>query len=271
MDLTAIKDPNDDMSPMITATLSNTGSSGSVPSGTVTFEITGNGYSQTVSAAVDSSGKATLSDWTAPEEGVYTIAAGYGGNRVFKTVSRDTSFLAGSSAGFWMEAPEKIIYGQSLTPDVTQYAYDSEGNVEETQLSTSVDPTTGLFVHYAVYRSTSLSENETAVKAHIMREANDNLLLYHLMLASVKLMGDAYTVWVQMNGTYFDSPVSGGTITPTAADDYRVEASIMDAYNVSTPVKTLKKYLTVSPRSLTVTAPSVNASQSEAVPPTGTI
>ncbi len=253
--LTAEDNPNDDMTPVITAAISNTGTSGSIPSGTVTFKITGSTYTQTVTMELDSSGKAALSDWTAPEEGYYAIAAEYSGNRVFKTVSAGTSFIAGSSVGFGMVVFDKICYGDSLTPVVT--VYDAANATEKTLSATeAID---GYSLSYEIYRSTSYIEDPAAIEAYVKDQAGSNLWL-QLALYATYCNIYAPPVWLLTNAGADD-----GIITPTAADEYRVAAIIKN--EGGTVVKTLTRDFTVSPRPLTITAPSDTVSQSDVSQP----
>ena len=87
------------MTPEITATIANAGSGGSIPTGSVTFEIAGSDSVQILTAELESDGTATVSGWTAPKGGVYSIFASYSGNRVFTSASAKTIVMIGTSSG----------------------------------------------------------------------------------------------------------------------------------------------------------------------------
>lgn len=151
MALCVNKDSDTDMTPEIQATLTNNDSD-SIPSGTVAFEMIGDVNTQTVTVAVAADGTATLSSWTAPEKGFYSITASYSGNRVFKTVSANTTALIGTDTGFGLEVSDEIVYGEALMPDVSQYV-STDGSVSKT----AVFELTEYTLSYNIYRSSDSS------------------------------------------------------------------------------------------------------------------
>ena len=127
MDIEVTTDSTSDTTPSITAELVNAHSdSGSIPTGTVIFEIRGNGYSKTYAANFDRSanGVAVCPEWTAPSDGAFQVTAYYSGSRIFKpATSVSEIFLIGGDTDFWLEAQENIVYGESAEPAVKMYKY----------------------------------------------------------------------------------------------------------------------------------------------------
>lgn len=138
MDVTITMDSTSDRTPYITAELANAHTdSGSIPTGTLIFEISGNGYSKTYTADLDRSanGVAVCPEWLAPSNGAYQVTAFYSGSRVFKPATSESEiFLIGSDTDFWLEAQESIVYGESAEPAVMMYQY-SGGDVQTTDLT----------------------------------------------------------------------------------------------------------------------------------------
>ncbi|MEA5038625.1 MAG: S-layer homology domain-containing protein [Clostridiaceae bacterium] len=265
MELNAVKDSTADMNPSVTAKLTNPHTdSGSVPTGTVTFEITGSGYSRTYTASV-AGGTATLTDWTAPQAGAYRITAYYSGSRIFKAVSEDTLFLAGNSDGYWLDMPGSIVYGESLNPTVSMYFYDTESKIVQTELTGN--DTDHYALSYKVSKSISYWESPTAVTQYINNTYSDPIL--RIILTQIYAMSPFFTVWIPLDGTYsgFPSPVSGDTIQPKAAGYYQVEITISDT-DSGAALGTVSSSFSVIQRAVEITAPTVTAAKVDVVQPT---
>lgn len=263
MDTDVFKDMVADMTPLITSTLSNNSQSGSIPSGTVTYEITGSEYSQTVTVEVDFNGVARLSDWTAPQAGVYTIEARYNGNRIFKTAATDSLLMAGGNSGFWMEADKKMIYGDSLKPEVARYVGDGD-SVQKTYLSAQ-EEVEGYSLSYQIYRYTSNREDPVAIEKYIQETYAGYPPLQDLFRDMFRRLPDM-SIWLLMDEASEYYPLSqDGTITPRAVDNYRIDAYVTDAQGQE--VRRLIQDLDVNPRPVTVTAPTWIKPQAEASQP----
>ncbi len=230
MTLSVIKESDTDIAPEIQATLTNNNSD-SIPSGTVAFEITGDENTQTVTVAVASDGTATLSSWTAPENGFYSITASYNGNRIFKNVRSETTSLIGTDTGFGLEIPDEVVYGGALTPDVSQYT-SADSNVTRTAISELADYT----LSYKIYRSSG--SNWTRIYSSYSDYPISGNTITPTQIGSYKLE-------VILSKRYG----SGN------------DASLVE-------VATLARTFTVLQRSLTVTAPSYRLPQDEPTQPT---
>lgn len=113
------------------------GESAVAPSGNVTFEITGDDYKKTQTVAIYTEGEgasASIEDWAAPGNGVYSLTAYYSGNRIFNSgLSEAKRYLVGDSEGYALDFPETdIVYGGAPEPLVTRFFATEEGQATET-------------------------------------------------------------------------------------------------------------------------------------------
>jgi hypothetical protein len=93
--------------------------SGTIPDGTVLFTITSGstGVTYQYAAELDSSGVANVEIDTALPQDVYTVYAYYSGSYVFKPCEAECIYLADMSAGYAVDVPGSVTYGDggSLT------------------------------------------------------------------------------------------------------------------------------------------------------------
>lgn len=255
----------DDKSPVLTAELINTHTdSGSVATGTVTFAITGIGYSKAYTVAVVD-GVAACSDWTAPADGIYQVTAYYSGSRVFKAVNKTELFLAGNNADYWLEADDSIIYGNSLTPVVSKYAYQDSDVVKTELTNNALDEYS---ISYKVYKAVNYQESPAAITEYLANTyGSDNWYYTQLYTNWYPTM----KVWLPLDGTYtgYASPVSGDSITPRAVGSYRVEVAVeLSEGGTTTTADTLTKEFSVTQRPISIMAPTKTMTQSNAAQPT---
>lgn len=262
MTLSAVKSATNDNVAALTATLTNNFSgSGSSPMGTITFEITGTGYSKSYTVKVGKGGTTTLPDWVAPLSGVYQITAYYSGSRIFKSEQKTTTFLAGNSAGFRLEAAESIVYGENLQSIVGVYTYNANSEVEKAELNG--DDTDSYTLGYKLYKAVNYAE-----MLQYLQTVYGTNWIFHIPSIAISPLNWQRFMWIPQDGTYegYPSCVIGDSVTPNRIGRYKLTVTVDDG--TSTPVDTLEKEFSVTQRPITITAPSATMTMSEATQPT---
>lgn len=219
-----------DMSPTLVAELTNPHTdSGSVPTGTVVFEIKGTDYAVIYTKDVIG-GNATLSEWTAPTEGIYEITAYYSGSRVFKSATSSAKrFLAGLDTGYWLEMDDSVTYGDAIELQVVEIVSDEEksliGDVEYD-------------LHYMFYEE----------------------VVYLVWVWGTPTWR---TVWVPVGD---GALVEGNHLTtPNRVGDYLLSISVTKD---NEPLAHLSKEFTITQRPITIAAPSATMPQTDIITPT---
>ncbi|WP_283610665.1 InlB B-repeat-containing protein [Faecalispora anaeroviscerum] len=255
MELTVTKDASG-LCPVLTAELTNPATdSGSIPTGTVTFEITGNNYSKSYTEAVNNAGIATCDSLTALAQGVYQITAYYSGSLVFKSVTSESKqYLAGISKGYWLETNDSIIYGDGLIPETLKFEENS-GTVQQTPITAG----NGITLDYTVYRAVSYNEDSAAVLQYLTSQGiptdSDSYYIAHPDLP----------LWIPITVEKTTNPTTGATtITPSAVGQYQLEVKIGENGSTS---DTLTNEFEVTRRPVTITAPTKTMPQTSAAQP----
>lgn len=142
-DFTADVDENG--KPYASVSIASTTSNHNVaPTGTVTFEITGNDYSRTYTVSLTANGKTATANLSADvtsklPEGVYTISASYNGSRVFLPLELGELQILSGESGRRLAVFDKddnetdsVVYGDDWSMKVIEYSKDDNGKIVET-------------------------------------------------------------------------------------------------------------------------------------------
>lgn len=248
------------MNPELKATLVNTHTdSGSVPTGTVTFEIRGEGYEKTYTAEVIN-GVATYSGWTAFAEGIYEVTAYFSGSRIFKTVtSEPINYLAGVQNGYVLESQDSsIVYGDQIIPTVNKYIDSGvDGIADSKELDNSAK--------YQLYFAANYIDYPELVRQYTALD--DSYFTDMLNGSFIGYKEEAYaTHWIPVTTQYFGfDAVNGDIITPISTGTYRLVTT-----DDSGTVYSLSKEFTVTQRKIDIIAPTASMTTTNAKQPTET-
>ena len=179
--------------------------SASIPGGTVTFNLTNNltGQNYQYFVELNPAGIATDIRETMLPEGMYSVTAYYSGSFIFKSSSAETLYLSQRSAGYDVDAPASVVFGDGAE---------------------------------VVYRSVSKSNGFTQTKEAIPQSFSllkaDPLSIKSLRNASEIKDGQTTTAgrnyWINLEGVrYYFTATHSGTV---AVEDLYVTYGAADSY-----------------------------------------
>ena len=274
----SIDNSSGESTPVLTATLTNQNNSGSVPTGTVQFQISGNNYSKTytenATAKDNVQSTAVCSNMTALPDGIYTVSVYYGGNLVFNPASKENQqYLTGVSSGYWLDQPDSIVYGQSISPQISKFT-ETGGKVTSASVTDGSDHVT---LDYILYKAVNCSEDYSAIRNYFTVNYGDsnastaNGVKYFNFKNIYLNVNSPKNLWIPFDGTYAEIgkhypalTAVNGTLTPKSAGKYKMEVTVKES---GTAVTTLAKEFSVTKRPVTVTAPTATMAASSAVQP----
>lgn len=247
----SLAENNDDL--VLTATLQNTASaqsSGAVPDGSVTFELSHQGEesnSYTAPLTGNPANRSATAVYTIPslEDGYYTIQVIYAGSRIFQAAkSQEIEYIKGSDSVFFT-APSQIYYGETMTPRFWR-AEEVNGEVKKTEITAQLSD--GYKVTFKGLKKQEISLVSLGI-----------ISMYRgYKMVDAKVNTDYTLSGLYINNLTLDAKNFNYAYKTGNRHHYEAE------YTVTTPGgdKILKHSYTVNPLPLTVTAKSGEIEQS---------
>lgn len=90
---------------------------------------------------------------------------------MFNPVSQeDQQYLTGVSSGYWLDQPDSIVYGQSISPQISKFT-ETGGKVTSTSVTDGSDHVT---LDYILYKAVNCSEDYSAIRNYFTVNYGDS-------------------------------------------------------------------------------------------------